>query len=1113
MYYIKFKKYFLFIVFIIYSCQESKKNKNSSKLELSFSKVDKSYSKINFTNRITEVPQLNYFNFPYMYNGGGVAVGDVNNDGLQDIYFVANMTDNALYLNKGDFKFEDITAKSNLSGKDNLRWSNGVTMADVNNDGWLDIYICASGPFKTRRNLLYINNHDLTFTEKAKEFGLDDNGYSTQSVFFDYDRDGDLDMYLCSYAPTALEATNAYYAEKQQNPSEEERDKLYKNNGNNYFTDVTEVAGLKNFGLSLNISTSDFNNDGWYDIYVSNDFNSPDFYYINNGDGTFTDKLASAMNHTANFGMGTDAADINNDGFIDLLQLDMSNDNNKERKTNMSAMSPELFQEAVDMGLHHQYMKNNLQLNNGNGTFSDIADLASLSNTNWSWSVLMCDLNNNGWKDIFISNGMRRKVNDNDFNNLDRKLQEEGKINDKNRYLLIKEMPVVAHDNYAFVNKGDLTFKTIKGNWGLSHVGFSQGIAYVDLDNDGDLDMVMNNLDDVAGVYKNNAIDSFPNNHYLRLKLKGTLDNHFAIGAKVNVKIGESYQSQELIPTRGYLSSVEPMLHFGLGNNKKVDTLEVTWPNGNKQFLYNVKGNRTLEIVQEKEPKELLRNKKIESHTPLFVDITNNCGINYTHKENNFNDYIRETLLPHKMSQQGPALAVGDINGDNLDDFYVGGAKGYTGAFYIQLPDATFKQIISPVLEDDKNHEDVSSLFFDVDNDGDLDLYVVSGGNEEPASSKYYKDRLYINNGKGNFKKNSKALPPFLASGSKVRAADYDNDGDLDLFIGGRQIPGKYPFPATSYILQNNSTKEKISLQDITNQIAPVLKEIGMVTDANWADFDKDGKKDLILVGEWMPITLLKNDNGKFVDVTDSYGLGKQVGWWNSIATADMDNDGDLDFIAGNLGLNYKYKASNKSPFEIFSNDFDKNGTNDIVLGFYEQGNLFPLRGRSCTSSQMPYIKKKFPTYKAFSKATIMDILEQEDIKNAVHYKANTFASTYFRNERKRFVAVPLENHAQTSSINSMYINDFNDDGYKDIIAGGNLYESEIETPRNDASYGIYIKNKGGNNLNVVSPIKSGLNLRGEIREIVEIKLANQQNAFLVARNEESLKIYNYKKQ
>ncbi|WP_034044978.1 VCBS repeat-containing protein [Wocania ichthyoenteri] len=1102
----------LFLITVLLSCEKKEQANTTLTDSLSFTSLDKTVTNVKFSNTIADVPQLNYYNFPYMYNGAGVAVGDINNDGLQDVYFVGNMVNNALYLNKGNFQFEDITNKAKVSGRENLRWSNGVTMVDINNDGWLDIYICSSGPFKTRRNLLYINNGDLTFTEKAQAFGLDDNGYSTQSVFFDYDRDGDLDVYIGTYVPTALEATNEYYVEKLKTPLEDEKDKLYRNDGNNHFTDVTEEAGVTNFGLTLNLSVSDFNNDGWLDIYVSNDFNSPDFMYYNNGNGTFTNKLNTTVNHTANFGMGTDAADINNDGFIDLVQLDMGSDNNKERKTNMSGMAPEKFYDAVNKGLHHQYMKNNLQLNNGNGTFSEIGELAGIAYTNWSWAALLCDLNNDGWKDLFISNGIRRNVNHNDFNNYDRLLQQKGVLHADNRHLILDKMPIKKHDNYVFVNKGDLTFEKGNKDWGLSYEGYTQGSAYVDLDNDGDLDMVTNNLNDVASIFRNNAIDSFPNNNFLKIKLKGTSDNYFGVGTKVKIVKGKTKIYQEMLPTRGYLSSVEPILHFGLGNIKKIDTLEVIWPNGLKQYELDISTNKLIEVVQNKtDSTELIAEKQIlKTQKTIFTNKTKISQINYMHQENSYNDYEKEILLPHRMSQHGPALSVGDINGDKLDDFYIGGAKGFSGQFFLQNPDATFSKHFSEVIKNDSHHEDVASLLFDADNDGDLDIYIVSGGNEEPKDSKYYQDRLYTNDGTGNFERVLTNFPEILVSGAKVKAADYDHDGDLDLFIAGRQIPGKYPYPTSSYLLQNNSKNDVVSFVDVTNEKAAMLKEIGMVTDMVWTDFNGDNKVDIITVGEWMPIKLLKNNGNIFEDVTTNYGFENQTGWWYSVITEDMDNDGDQDIIAGNLGLNYKYKASKKEPFEVYSKDFDENGKNDIVLSYYEEGNLFPLRGRQCSSDQMPYIKKKFKNYEAFSNATIIDVLGQNKIESSLHYQANTFATTYYRNDGDTFTAMPLNIEAQISSVNCIYTEDFNKDGLKDIVLAGNLYESEVETPRNDASFGVFLKNEGANKFSDVSPITSGLMLRGETRGLKHIELADGNSAFIAVKNEGEIQLYSY---
>ncbi|MDN5205721.1 FG-GAP-like repeat-containing protein, partial [Fulvivirgaceae bacterium BMA10] len=957
----------LLLVFMLFFCQCGLKDNSSGELtiqpDLTFTKISPRISNVWFENSIYESEGFNYFLFPYIYGGGGVAIGDLNNDGLPDIYFSGNTVENRLYLNKGGLRFSDITREAGVGAVKQNRWLTGVSMADVNNDGLLDIYVCASGPFEDKKNLLFINKGNLTFEEQAEKYGLADEGFSQQGIFFDYDRDGDLDMYLCTYPPSYFQNPNQFYVQKQLNPLDGETDKLFRNENNAYFKDVTNEAGIRNFGLTLNASVFDANNDGWMDIYVSNDFNSADFFYMNNGDGTFTDKVQKTMAHTSNFGMGTDAADINNDGFMDLIQLDMSSEDNYSQKVNMSSMAPDIFYEAVDLGLHYQYMRNTVQLNNGNGTFSDIAELAGISNTGWSWAPLISDLNNDGWKDVLITNGIRRNVNNNDFNRTQMYLDQKGQLNQATKYMLLSRMPEEPIDNYVFVNNGNNTFASKIGNWGLSFKGFSHGASYADLDTDGDLDMVINNLDDLSGVYQNHTVDSLAKSNFISIQLRGKEDNYYGIGSKVEIITGTHSQFSEMVLSRGYLSSVEPVLHFGVGAYQNVDTIKVVWPNGCVQYVLDEDVNESVTIKQENNCL-----KPTKKSAPLIFSEPVNI-VNHTHEENVFDDFAREGLLPHRMSQFGPALATGDVNGDGLDDFYVGGALGFSGALYVQDPTGKFESVDHDFWQGEKKYEDVSALMFDADSDGDKDLYVVSGGNEMNEGHALYQDRLYVNDGHGKFSRSEGSLPEVRVSGSRVREADYDQDGDLDLFVGGRQIPGKYPYPASSYLLRNDSRPGKPIFKNVNEEAAPVLESIGMVTDAVWVDVDQDDRVDLIVVGEWMSVTVLKNTPKGFEDRTESFGLAGETGWWYSVAAADFDKDGDIDLVGGNLGLNYKYKASGSHPFEVYASDFDENGIQDIVLGYYNEGSLYPLRGRECSSTQMPFIKKKFPTYNAFGKA------------------------------------------------------------------------------------------------------------------------------------------------
>lgn len=1086
------------------ACGERTKKQDSSVKEQSqevvqqYRPIDPDRSNIHFANTIKETQDFNYLLYPFIYFGGGVSTGDINNDGLPDIYFTSNMGHNALYLNQGDFKFKNITKSAGVEGTYN-HWTTGTAMADINNDGYLDIYVSVAGPGTMRKNLLYINQKNETFKEQAEKYGLADYGHTIQSTFFDYDNDGDLDLYVGNYPTSGFNQKNEFFSQKQVEPLLTESDRLYRNDGET-FVDVTRESGILNYGLTLGISNADFNADGYMDLYVSNDFNSPDYLYINNGDGTFSDQLGQFMKHTSNFGMGTDVGDINNDGHIDLLQLDMMGSSNEEQKKNMSAMNTELFYDAIKKGLHHQYMKNTLQLNTGANRFLEISELAGISYTDWSWGTLLLDMDNDSFKDIFITNGMRRNVNDNDFNAFFRIQKAYDKVNPNDYLNWLKRMPVNPTENFVFHNQGDLTFKKSDTVSGLAYKGFSNGAAYADFDGDGDLDMAVNNLDAKAQVFENH-IQANGDANYLRIRLKGETDNAFGIGSRVCLYAQEQ-QCDELVVARGYESSVEPVLHFGLGTVDQIDSLKIHWPKGGVQLVRNVSANQLLEIQQDQNTTTNLHENE---HDVWFATSALELQPTFKHVENPYNDFEREVLLPHKMSEEGPALAVGDINGDGLDDFYIGGSMGFGGAMYVQQINGSFQRIAENMFEKDKGFEDVSATFFDANNDGFVDLYVVSGGNERPENDSAYQDRLYINDTKGGFIKANKSLPTNFTSGSCVKAIDYDKDGDLDLFVGGRQVPGKYPTPASSSLLRNDSRSGTIVFKDVTERSAPSLLQIGMITDALWADMDNDGFEDLLIVGEWMSPKILKNKNGTFLDVSEKYGLEEHSGWWNTIVANDLDNDGDLDLVIGNLGLNYKYKASEKEPFGIFANDFDENNTLDIVLGFHENGEVYPLRGRQCSSQQIPSLKKKFPNYTTFANANLTEVYSKEKLKNGIQYQATVFENSVFLNESGKFKRVGLPNYAQTSSVNAIVAQDFNLDGNTDLLIGGNRYGSEVETPRNDASIGTLLLGDGSGNFEETHPKENGIVVDGEIKNMRALKNRANQHSILIARNNESL--------
>lgn len=1081
---------------IILGCIDKEENNSKNKLSSStqvFEIIKSEESGIDFSNDLSEDVNdetKNILSFDHFFNGAGVATADFNNDGLIDIFFVANEGSNKLYLNEGNLKFKDISESANINvGK---KWATGVTTVDINNDGFQDIYVCQSGsnitPWSQKGNLLYINNGDLTFTEKSIEYGLNDTNNSTQAAFFDYDLDGDLDCFVINESKYVQVSHKIVYDELK-NPENMMRasSNLFRNDGGK-FKRVTEEAGVLAWSFGLGLLISDINQDGYPDVYVANDYAVPDYMYINNGDGTFTDKIKEYTNQISFYSMGIDIADINNDGYLDIGVVDMAADDHIRDKTLMAGMSTELFWYYINYRkFHYQYMFNALQLNNGNNTFSNIANMSGVSRTDWSWASLFADLDNDGYKDYYVTNGFKRYARDNDFKIAMQKSRDEngGTIPFAERQKFYDMMPSIKLSNRMYRNDGHLHFESKENEWGTNQESFSSGASYADFDNDGDLDLVVNNVSMKAFLYKNTTSDNNLNN-YIDINLKSAKP---IANSLVKIYLGKKVQVQELSNTRGYMSSVSNKLHFGVGQSKTVDKVEIKWPDGNMQTLTNVKSNQILDINYKPDGPY---NK--DNPTPLYKELSpQELGIDFTHIENDYNDFIKQVLLPQKQSNMGPAMAVGDVNGDGLQDIFIGGAAGQSGILYKQIANGNFSyDPADQAWAVDLAMEDVAALLYDADNDGDDDLYIVSGGSEFDPESPLLQDRLYINMNKGKFQKVKEGLESISNSGSCVKAADFDGDGDLDLFVGGKSIPGKYPFASPSLLLEFDNFKYK----NVSTKLLGDQNNLGMVTDAEWFDYDGDGDQDLIIVGEWMNPRLYNNDSGTFTEISDELGLSKHKGWWYSVTSSDIDNDGDLDIICGNLGLNSKFKATLDKPFKVYASDFDNNGSSDIVLTKDYKGEEVPTRGRQCSSEQLPYIKDKFKTYNDFANASVIDILGEKEVKGALNLQVTDFASKVFINENsKRFTSIDLPIAVQKAPINSLIVKDINNDGNKDLIVGGNMFETEVETPRYDAGTGQVLIGDGSGKFRSTSPNVSGLFANQNCKQM---KIVTRANDYLI---------------
>lgn len=1068
-----------------------------------FTRLSEKRTGINFKNTLFEDGPLNVANYIYFYNGGGVAIGDINNDGLQDVLFTGNMVHNRLFLNKGNFQFEDITQKSGVAEMQG--WCTGATMADVNGDGKLDIYICRSADINPdrRKNLLFINNGDLTFTEKAEAFGLADNGYSTQAAFFDYDKDGDMDCFIINHSIQKYTAGVQDNPELRKEHNPDFASKLYRND-NNHFTNVSDQAGITSNVLTfgLGIAISDFNNDGWPDLIVSNDFNEPDYFFLNNRNGTFTEQLRKSMDNISLYSMGSDAADYNNDGLTDLVTLDMLPEDNATIKMHSGAENFDKFQYLFTQGFYYQYSRNMLQQNNGDGTFSEVGQLAGVSNTDWSWSALFGDYDNDGYKDLFVTNGYVKDYTEMDFlkYSVDRVIKKMHKDSIDPIPEYIRKMPSIEIANYIFQNQGNGKFVKKTADWGLDQKGVSGGAAYVDLDNDGDLDLVVNNANDFAGIYKNNA-ETLVKNNYLRVQLDGGPANQRGIGAKVKLFCKGEQFYQEQSPVRGFQSSSDPVLSFGVGKNAVIDSLLIIWPNNHFQKLVAVAPNKTL-LLKMTDAAATWLYDTTAVHPAL---LTQTSLPEVHHHENTFNDFTVQTLLPNYLSRQGPCIAVADVNKDGLEDFFMGGAKDQAGQLFIQNKNNTFSVKPVPAFANDAAGEDAAAVFFDADGDGDMDLYVAGGGYEFAENDPAFQDRLYINDGKGNFIKKENALPVMLASKGCVKAADIDGDGDMDLFVGGRLVPGKYPSAPRSYILRNDG---RGNFTDVTQTACAALLQPGMVTDALWMDINNDKQPDLVITGEWMPVKVFINARGVLTDASANYIHFASTGWWNRISAADMDGDGDLDLVIGNCGTNTQFHVTEKEPMSIYYKDFDNNGSLDPVLCYFIGGVSYPAASRDDLTEQLPLLKKKFLEYKAYSTATINDVFTPEQLKDAAELKAETMETVYLENQGgKGFVPHALPLAAQYAPVYGIVLEDLNNDGKKDILLAGNNTWTRIKFGRYAANHGVLLLGDGKGGFTYSPQFKSGLSLKGNVRSLVTVHAGkttkiiagiNDENAVLI---------------
>ena len=1116
----------VYIFFLLQSCNDDRSL---------FHQVSSKHSGIHFNNLIKENDSINPIDVTNIYNGGGVGIGDFNKDGLQDIYFTGNLVANQLYINRGNFKFEDITEKAGVDGDG--KWSRGVSIVDINNDGRQDIYVCASmlPSSVMRENLLYINqgidkNGTPRFKEMAKDYGLNDTTHSTMAVFFDYDNDGDLDMYLLVNQIINTDIPSVFRP-KITDGTHPSTGRLYKNDWNEslqhpVFSNVTKEAGLTIEGYGHGVNICDINMDGWKDIFITNDFNSNDLLYINNKDGSFTDKASTYFKHTSANGMGQDVIDINNDGLSDIIELDMNPEDNYRKKMMMGPNSYQLYQNSDYYGYQYQYVRNTLQLNQGprvgsndsigDPLFSDIGFFAGIAETDWSWTPLVTDFDNDGFRDIFITNGFPKDVTDHDFMAF-----RKQSFNVASKSFTLGQIPEVKLHNYGFRNNGNLTFTNLTDDWRLATPSFSNGAAYADLDNDGDMDMVINNINDEALVYENTLMKEKKDQHFLSVKLTGDERNRNGLGAWVEIYYGNKKQVYEQTPYRGYLSTVQLNPHFGLGTITKLDSVIVKWPNGKLQKIVDVNADQTIEIRIKNAHQSYHWNENVIAVNTLLTDITGSTGIQYNHEQTDFIDFNIQKLLPHKFSEYGPALAVGDVDGNGVEDIVIGGNYENPATLLLQQQNGSFAKVVLPLNESPQQRwQDMGLSLFDADKDGDLDLYIARGGYESEPNTNNYQDKLFINDGKGNFSVNETALPKNFASKSCVRVADYDRDGDLDLFVAGRVEPWNYPKPVSSFIYRNDTKNGVVKFSDVTIKVAPSLNKIGLVCDAIWTDFDNDGWQDLVLAGEWMPLQFLKNENGTFKDVTVAAGVANKLGWWNSLLPGDFDNDGDIDYIAGNLGLNSFYKASEQYPVKIYAKDFDGNGNYDAIPTLFlptshqnPERKEFPAHTRDDMTKQLISFKSKFQNYKSYANATFNQMFSTEELEGAIVLKANYFSNSFIKNMGGgKFEILPLPITTQYSCINGMLAEDIDGDGNLDVLINGNDYGTEVTVGRYDACNGVLLKGDGKGNFAPLTILQSGWFVPGNVKSLVKLRSAFGSTLIASGENKGPLKLFEMKR-